>query len=89
MSSVTVSRAELARQGQEYYDRALRAKLEPKHKGEYLVLDVETGEYEIDEDERAALQRARSRKPHTVFYILGVGHPTADRIGAQPPGEHP
>lgn len=80
MSTVTASEMELARQGREYYRRVLRAKLEPEHKGEYLVLDVETGEYELDEDDRAALQRARAAKPHTVFYILRIGFPTAGRI---------
>ena len=80
MSTVTANEIELARQGREYYRRVLRAKLEPEHKGQYLVLDVETGEYELDEDECAALHRARANKPHTVFYILRVGYPTVGRI---------
>ena len=80
MSTVTASHMELVRQGQAFYDLALRPKLEPEHRGEYLVLDVETGEYELDEDECAAIRRARAKKPHTLFYILRVGYPTADRI---------
>ncbi|MBM4033789.1 MAG: hypothetical protein FJ291_18680 [Planctomycetes bacterium] len=75
MSAVTASEIELAEQGEDYYRRVLRAKLEPEHKGEYLVLDVATGEYELDEDECAAIRRARAKKPHTVFYILRVGFP--------------
>jgi len=74
MPSMTTSHLELVKQGQAVYDRELRPKLEPKHKGEYLVLDVDTGEYELDEDECAAIRRARARKPHTLFYILRVGY---------------
>ena len=80
MSTVTASEMALARQGREYYRRVLRAKLEPEHKGEYLALDVDTGEYELDVDECTALHRARANKPDTVFYILRVGYPTVGRI---------
>jgi hypothetical protein len=75
MSTVTERQGALAQQGQAYYERVLRPELEPGHKGEYLVLDVETGEYELDEDECAAIRRARTSKPHTLFYILRVGFP--------------
>lgn len=75
MCSMTESHMELVRQGQALYDRELRPKLEPEHKGDYLVLDVGTGQYELDEDECAAIRRARAKKPHTLFYILRVGYP--------------
>jgi len=85
MPHLAISREEFVRRGQDYYDRFLRDKLEPEHKGKYLVLDIETGEYEMDADEMAAIDRARARMPETLFYILRVGCPTADRIGAQHP----
>ena len=74
---------EFARRAEEYYDRGLRAKLEPEHKGEYLVLDVESGDYELDADEMAAIDRARARHPDRVFYILRVGYPASVFIGAK------
>jgi hypothetical protein len=73
---------DLARRGQEYYDRFLRAKLLPKHKGEFVVLDPETGDYEIDEDEVAAMERARARHPDRLFYILRVGYRTSMSFSA-------
>ena len=83
MPNLATSPEEIARRGQDYYDRFLRAKLEPKHRGKFLVLDIETGEYEIDRDEMAAIQRARARMPDRVFYILRVGYGAAHRIGAR------
>ncbi len=73
----------LARRGQDYYDRVLRSEIEPEHKGEFLVLDVESGEYELDADEAAALNRAMERHPDRLFYVLRVGSRTAHCIGAR------
>ena len=83
MANAMVDREEFVRRGQEYYDEHLRARLEPDHKGEYVVLDAETGEYEMDRDRLAAMARARAKHPGTVFYIVRVGYPTVGRIGAR------
>jgi hypothetical protein len=74
-------REEFVARGQDYYDRFLRDKLEPEHNGEYLVLTIQTGEYEMDFDEIAALERAERRMPGVLFHILRVGYPAADRAG--------
>ena len=83
MSHTTLDRHELARRGQAYYDEHLRAKLEPEHRGEYVWLDAETGDYEMDGDQLAAMRRARARHPHAVFYVIRVGYPAVGRIGAR------
>ena len=83
MADLPVDREEFARRGQEYYDRFLRPKLEPGHRGEYLALDVETGEYEMGRDQLAVMQRARARHPGAVFYIVRVGYAAVGRIGAR------
>ncbi len=80
MASVTIDREAFARRAEEYYDRVLRAKLEPEHRGEYLYLDVDTGDYELDADQLAAMQKARAKHPGTLFYILRVGYPAVGRI---------
>jgi hypothetical protein len=83
MASVTMDREAFARRAEEYYDRVLRAKLEPEHKGEYLFLDVDSGDYELDADQLAAMRRARAKHPGTIFYIMRVGYRAVDRIGLQ------
>ena len=75
------SNAEIADRGQALYDRTLRDKLEPRERGKLLVLDIETGDYEIDTDDMAAVKRARARRPEGAFYILRIGYPTAYRLG--------
>ncbi len=74
---------EVARRADEIYDRDLQARLEPDHKGEFLVLDVDTGEYELDADVLVAFQRAEARRPGGagVRFVIKVGFPTAVRLG--------
>jgi hypothetical protein len=72
---------QIARQGEEIYDRRLRATLEPENRGEFLVIDIETGDYELDADEVEAVRRAMARHPEGARYIKRVGYATAHRIG--------
>lgn len=75
------SSAEIADRGQALFDRDIRGSLKADDQGKFVVLDVETGNYEIDADEIAAVKRARSKRPDAPFYILRVGHSAAYRLG--------
>lgn len=73
----------IVQRGQALYDQQIRTKVEASHKGEFLVLDIETGEYEMDFNELHALQRAKAKNPDAALYILRVGYSTAYRLGGQ------
>lgn len=81
MSHPRYSSDEIVRRGQALYEQRIRAEVDAAHNGKFLVVDIETGEYEIDVDELAALQRARRKNPDAALYILRVGYPAAYRIG--------
>ena len=81
MSHPRYTSEEITRRGQALYDAQIRDGLDASHKGHFLVLDIETGEYEMDRDELAALKRAKVKHPDAAFYILRVGYPTAYRLG--------
>lgn len=83
MAGVTYTSDEVVERGEELYQRALRDQLEHAHRGEFLVLDIETGDYEVDADEVAAVQRAVSRRPNGVRYIKRIGHAAAHRLGGR------
>ncbi len=72
---------EVAARGEAIYLRQIRDKLNPKHKGEFVVIDIETGEYEINADDVAATKRLLTNYPDAVIYGLRVGFSTAYRIG--------
>lgn len=76
-----LSSATIADRGQALYNDKIRDSLDENAHGKYLVLDVDTGAYEIDKDEIAAVMRARRKNPGAPFYILRVGYPTVYRLG--------
>lgn len=80
--SDTHNSEEIIKRGQSLYDQKIRAAVEPGNTGKYLIINVETGEYEMDVDDLAASVRARERFPHAPLFTLRVGHPTAYRLGS-------
>lgn len=83
MTDTKLITEEIVRLGEERYEREVRALVEPQHNGEFLVLDVDTGEYEMDRDEAAAFQRAISAHPHGRLFLKRVGFAAAHRIGGR------
>jgi len=81
MPHTRYSSDEIAERGQALYDHDIRDKLDASLRGKFLALDIETGEYEIDADERSALKRVRAKHPDAALYLLRIGHPTAHRLG--------
>ena len=65
----------LATSGQAIYDKKLRAKLEPKHNGKIVAIEVESGDYFIGENLNEASLKAKQKYPNNVFYFVRVGYP--------------
>jgi hypothetical protein len=82
MQRVNYSREEVASRGEALYEQEIRTKVEDQFKGQYLVLDIETGEYEIDAEDLVATKRALAKRPDAVLYGLRIGHRAAYRLGS-------
>lgn len=63
------------------YDSEIRHLVEPEHHGEYLTIDVKTGEYEIDADALAANRRMLEQHSPETLVSLRIGYPAFGRIG--------
>jgi hypothetical protein len=72
---------ELARRGQAIYDQQIRSRLSADDDGNYLVLDVDSGDYAIDASDLTAFRQMRDRCPSGTFYIVRIGSPAAYRLG--------
>jgi hypothetical protein len=70
MKNTLPPRGEIAARGERIYAEKLRQTLEPEHIGEFVVVNVDTGEYELDPVHLAALNRACARWPESVFYAV-------------------
>lgn len=77
------TKEEIVRLGRDIYEREIREEVEPEHDGEFVVVDVTTGSYELAADGITAALRLRERNPEaSSLCFLRVGLPTAYRIGA-------
>jgi hypothetical protein len=57
------SKEEFARRGDAVYEHKVRPHLKPDDVGKYAAIDIESGLYEIDEDELKAFDRLSARVP--------------------------
>jgi hypothetical protein len=83
MKSAALPLGEITSRGKQIYEQKLRSLLEPEHVGKYLVIDVDSGDYEMDEEHLAALDRVRARHPDGSFFSMRVGYEALARIGGR------
>ena len=81
MPHIRYSSDEIVRRGEELYRQQLSDQFEAKHRGQFVAIDVETGEYEIDSDKAAALDRMKARRLDAPLYLLRIGFPASVRVG--------
>ena len=81
ISQPRYSKAEFARRGDEIYERDIRARLEATDDGKFVVVDIETGDYETDSDELVASDRLLARRPDAQIWTRRVGSKYARRFG--------
>lgn len=73
---------EIDRLGQSLYDEQLRRAVEtPDNIGKQIVIDVETGDYEIDDDGLAASRRLLAKRPDAPLYGLRIGYNAVYTLG--------
>jgi hypothetical protein len=83
MPNRTYTTEDTVRLGREIYEREIRSEVEASHEGEFVVVDVTNGSWEVDEDDVAASDRALARNPGAVLYFARVGRPAAYRLGSR------
>ena len=57
---------ETARLGREIYKQTILPQVEADHFGEYVAIDVETGDWTMADSTRVAVQRLRAQHPDAV-----------------------
>lgn len=72
---------EIVARGKVLYEQRLRQQLEPDNRGKILVINIDTGDYEMDSDRLVASDRAVKRFPGAPLYAMKIGFPTLGRIG--------
>ena len=77
-------RKEFARRGREMFEREVRPRVSIDDQGAFVAVDIETGAFEVDRDDRAATDRLVARVPEAQIWLERVGHRAAYRLGGRP-----
>jgi hypothetical protein len=72
---------EVELRGEEIYHTQIRDKVEAGNTGKFVVIDIETGLFEVDRDDLAATQRLLAQRPDAAVYGIRIGYPTAYTLG--------
>ena len=77
------SRNEAVRLGKAIYQRDILPQVETDHFGEYVAIDVETGDWAIADTTRVAVERLRDQHPDAVDVLCErVGYRALRSFGA-------
>ena len=76
-------REEAARLGKEIYKRDILPQIEADHFGEYVAIDVDSGNWAVADNEIAAMERLRSARPSAANVLMErVGYRALRSFGA-------
>ena len=75
--------AALSAKGKAIYREKIRPLVYPQHKGKVVVIDVESGDYEMDSTPSVAVGRLLERRSDCVYtYGVRVGYKAVYRFGS-------
>ena len=75
------SKEEFARRGDEIYERDVRPHVEAGNEGKFVAIDIETGAYELADDELTACNRLLARIPDAQTWLVKIGSSYVHRFG--------
>jgi hypothetical protein len=77
------SKEELARRGQQLYESGIRQQVEVGNEGKIVAIDIETGDFEVDETVMGATDRLFERQPDAQPWTIRVGHSAVYHFGSR------
>lgn len=75
------SREEIARRGDDLYERSIHTRVKDDFDGKIVVMDIETGEYEIVDTMLEGADRLLARRPDATLYSLRIGYDAVYSFG--------
>ena len=81
----TLPKGETGRLGEEIYERDIRPLIEEAHVGEYVAIDVDSGNWALADDLLAAAAKLRAADPEAAnVWLIWVGYDAVGGFGARP-----
>lgn len=82
MSQYRISPKQVEARGEDFY-RQVREQVDPENHGKFVVIDVETGDFEVDQEDVVATMRLLAKNPAAVTYGIRIGYPAAYTLGSR------
>ena len=76
---MTIKKDDIASVGRAMYEK-MRAEMEASEWGRMVVIDVNSGDYEVADDDLTATMRLFKRRPDAITWGELVGYPAPYRI---------
>lgn len=80
MNQYRIPPHEVEARGEGFY-RQIRDRVDAGNHGKFVVIDVETGDFEVDQEDVEATLRLLARHPGAITYGLRIGYPAAYTLG--------
>jgi len=72
---------EIARRGDEWYEKHIRPLVEEGNHGRIVAIDIDTGEYEVDDTTTEACEALYARLPQACIWSVRIGFPYVVKFG--------
>ncbi len=77
------SKEDLAQRGQALYDSGIRQQVEAGNEGKIVAIDIETGNFEVDDNILPATNRLFEQHPDAQPWVIRIGHRAVYHFGAR------
>ena len=85
MSLTSLSKEEIRQRAETLYEQQLRSNVETDANiGEIIMIDIENGEYDIDDVSFEAARRMKLKRPDAILYAIRIGYEAVYGFGGAP-----
>jgi hypothetical protein len=82
MQAILLSREEVARRAKQLYESVIRDRVEiDENIGKMVIIDIETGDYEIDETGLKSSHSLMKKHPNARLFGIRIGYNVAVSFG--------
>ena len=83
------SKEGFARRGDVIYETQVSPLVEAKNQGKFVVIDIETGAFEVADDTMTATRRLRERIQDPQPWVVRIGYRAVHRFGSRSLKDNP
>jgi hypothetical protein len=82
MQGILLSSEEVAKRAYRAYEGGIRQKVEREGNiGKIIIIDIETGDYEVDESGLQAAEHLQAKSPYARLFCIRIGYNVAASLG--------